>query len=65
MLIGLEQVHTDDLYDVDDCIEINEVSNFYIHLNESNSKKELKFNNGYMPIPKKIIDEYKSLNRIK
>ena len=65
MLIGFEQVHTDDLYDVDDCIEINKVSNFYIHLNESNTKKELRFNNGYMPIPKKIIDDYKSLNENK
>ena len=38
MLIGFEQVHTDDLYDVDDCIEINKVSS-HIHLNESNTKK--------------------------
>tara|TARA_B100000003_G_scaffold206524_1_gene222227 strand:+ start:83 stop:622 length:540 start_codon:yes stop_codon:yes gene_type:complete len=64
MLVGLEQVHTDDLYDVDDCIEINKVSNLYVNLIESKIKKELRFNNGYLPIPKKIIDQYKSLNGI-
>ncbi len=57
-------VHTDDLYDVDDCIEINKVSNLYVNLIESKIKKELRFNNGYLPIPKKIIDQYKSLNGI-
>ena len=64
MLVGLEQVHTDDLYDVDDCIEINKVSNLYVNIIESKIKKELRFNNGYLPIPKKIIDQYKSLNGI-
>ena len=65
LLIGLEQVHTDDLYDVDDCIEIKKVSSFYIHLKKSNNQTELKFNNGYLPIPKEIIDKYKSLNEVK
>ena len=46
MMIGLDQVHTDDLYDVDDCIEINKVSDLYIKLEKSNSKEELVFNNG-------------------
>ena len=64
LLIGYDQVHTDDLYDVDDCIEINKVSNLYVNLIESKIKKELRFNNGYLPIPKKIIDQYKSLNGI-
>jgi len=59
MMIGLDQVHTDDLYDVDDCIEINKVSDLYIKLEKSNSKEELVFNNGYHPIPKAIIDDYK------
>ncbi len=65
LLVGLEQVHTDDLYDVDDCIEIKKVSSFYIHLKRSNNQTELKFNNGYLPIPKGIIDKYKLLNEVK
>ena len=62
MMIGLDQVHTDDLYDVDDCIEINKVSDLYVKLEKSNNKKELIFNNGYYPIPKSVIEEYKLSN---
>ena len=40
MMIGLDQVHTDDLYDVDDCIEINKVSGLYIKLEKSIIKKD-------------------------
>ena len=65
LLIGLEQVHTDDLYDIDDCIEIKKVSSFYIQIKKSHNETALKFNNGYLPIPKKIINEYKLLNGLK
>ena len=62
LMKGLDQVHTDDLYDVDDCIEINKVSDFFINLNkDDNINETLKYNNGYHPIPKKIIEKYKSL----
>ena len=58
LLVGKEQVHLDDLYDVDDCIEINKVSDFYIVLKKSTKSQNLKFNNGYHPIPKRIIKEF-------
>ena len=62
---GLDQVHTDDLYDVDDCIEINKVSDFFINLNkDDNITETLKYNNGYHPIPKKVIETYNSLTNI-
>ena len=65
LMKGLDQVHTDDLYDVDDCIEINKVSNYFINLTRDKNKIiPLKFNNGYHPIPKKIIEKYKILNNI-
>ena len=65
LMKGLDQVHTDDLYDVDDCIEINKVSNNFINLTRDENKIiPLKFNNGYHPIPKKIIEKYKLLNNI-
>ena len=60
LLVGMHQVHTDDLYDVDDCIEIIKVSNLYVHLEKTDKVEKLKFNNGYFPIPRKIINEYKS-----
>ena len=65
LMKGLDQVHTDDLYDVDDCIEINKVSDYFINLKKDDSKmKPLEYNNGYHPIPKKVIEKYKLLNNI-
>ena len=65
LMKGLDQVHTDDLYDVDDCIEINKVSDYFINLKKDDSKmKPLEYNNGYHPIPKKVIKKDKLLNNI-
>ena len=58
LLIGYDQVHTDDLYDVDDCIEIRKVSEFYIHLKKSDVSKDLEYHNGYLPIPRNIINDF-------
>ena len=62
LLIGKEQVHLDDLYDVDDCIEIKKVSGYYINLERTLEKDNLKFNNGSKPIPKNIISSFKKTN---
>ena len=62
LLIGKEQVHLDDLYDVDDCIEIKKVSGYFINLERTSEKYNLKFNNGYKPIPKNIISRFKKTN---
>ncbi len=59
MLIGFDQVHTDDIYDVDDCIEIKKVSGLYVNLKKTNKYEVLEFNNGYLPIPYKTIKSYK------
>ena len=61
LLVGKEQVHLDDLYDVDDCIEIKKVSGYYINLERTSKHSNLKFNNGYKPIPKNIITNYNGL----
>ena len=61
LLVGKEQVHLDDLYDVDDCIEIKKVSGYYINLERTFKDSNLKFNNGYKPIPKNIINNFKKL----
>ena len=55
LLLGKDQVHTDDLYDVDDCITIDKVSGYYIHLTKTDILPKLNFNNGYLPIPKETI----------
>jgi hypothetical protein len=65
LLVGKEQVHLDDLYDVDDCIEIRKVSGFYINLEKTSQPGNLKFNNGYKPIPINIIKNFKKLQEKK
>ncbi len=62
LLVGKEQVHLDDLFDVDDCIEIKKVSGYYINLEKTSIQNNLKFNNGYKPIPKNLIDIFKKNN---
>ena len=56
LLKGYDQVHKDDLYDVDDCIEIDKVNQLYIHLEPTPDKKELVPVNGYHKLPKDFID---------
>tara|TARA_B100000963_G_scaffold248565_1_gene217660 strand:+ start:811 stop:1347 length:537 start_codon:yes stop_codon:yes gene_type:complete len=63
LLIGKEQVHLDDLYDVDDCIEIRKVCGYYINLEKTSKKGKLIFNNGFKPIPKNFINNFKELNK--
>ena len=58
LLLGYDQVHTDDLYDVDDCIEISKVSEYFVHIKKSKVKENLKFNNGYLPLPRKVIKNF-------
>lgn len=59
LLVGFDQVHTDDIYDVDDCIEIKKVSGLYVNLKKTSKNEVLEFNNGYLPIPYKTIKSYK------
>ena len=61
LLVGKDQVHLDDLYDVDDCIEIRKVSGYYINLKKTSKVSNLIFNNGYKPIPKSFINNFKKL----
>lgn len=60
LLVGKQQVHTDDLFDVDDCLSIDAVDGHYIHLTPSDQPHVFQPKNGYHPIPKDIITEYLS-----
>ena len=62
LLVGYDQVHTDDLYDVDDCIKISKVSDYYVHLKKTTFTEKLEYNNGYHPIPRDIIKNYLNNN---
>jgi hypothetical protein len=58
LLRGAQQVHTDDLYDIDDCLEIAEVDGHHIHLEPTSEKATLDPQNGYHIIPPETVKAY-------
>lgn len=58
MLKGYNEVHKDDLYDVDDLLSIKEVNGYHIHLKKTDKKEALNPNNGYHVLPKEVVKEY-------
>ena len=53
---GLNVVHTDDLFEVDDCILVDEIDGYHVRLIESKTSQELEITNGYFPIPREILE---------
>lgn len=58
LLRGAQAVHTDDLYDIDDCLEITEVDGRHIHLEPTPEVAVLEPKNGYHVIPSEVVDAY-------
>ncbi len=58
LLRGTHSIHTDDLYDVDDCLEITEVDGHHIHLVPTTATQPFEPNNGYHKLPKSVLDAY-------
>lgn len=58
LLLGKDSVHTDDLYDVDDCITISKVNGWHVHLTATEQIEQLIPVNGYMPLPKAAVAEF-------
>jgi len=58
LLRGTQSVHTDDLFDIDDCLEIAEVDGHHIHLEPTADIQPFEPNNGYYVIPKPVVAEY-------
>lgn len=57
-------VHTDDLYEVDSCMEIDAVNSFSVVLTPTNEKENLQPHNAYHIIPKSIVEDYINRNGI-
>lgn len=55
---GEQQIHTDDLYDVDDCLEIRHVGAYHIALEPAEAAPPPRPVNGYQKIPKAVIEDY-------
>jgi hypothetical protein len=50
--------HTDDLFEVDDCLELRQIGSFYVELRQTGGGEALKPVNGYHLIPKDRVDAY-------
>jgi hypothetical protein len=57
-LSGAQSVHTDDLYDIDDCRKIAEVDGQHIDLEPTMEKNTFDPQNGYHIIPQDIVSAY-------
>jgi len=64
LLLGTQSVHTDDLYDIDDCLEIAEVDSHHIHLQATSETQPFAPNNGYHIIPPKVVAAYAASRKI-
>jgi Domain of Unknown Function (DUF1543) len=58
LLRGALSVHTDDLYDVDDCLEIAEVDGLNVHLEPTSEASILDPQNGYHVIPPEVVADH-------
>jgi hypothetical protein len=55
---GESEVHTDDLYDVDDCLEVASVGAWHVVLEPTDARSAPVPQNGYHIIPQAVIDAY-------
>ncbi len=58
LLRGTQSVHTDDLYDIDDCLEIAEVDGYHIRLDPTTEAQPFEPSNGYYVIPAEAVAAY-------
>ncbi len=58
LLRGAQSVHTDDLFDIDDCLEIAEVDGQHIQLTPGAAPMVLEPQNGYHVIPAEVVARY-------
>ncbi|HTU27293.1 MAG TPA: DUF1543 domain-containing protein [Pirellulales bacterium] len=58
LLGGTDSLHTDDLFDVDDCLAIDRVDGWHIHLQPAAAARPLVPRNGYHVIPQHVVEVY-------
>jgi len=55
-------VHTDDIYEIDSCMELGMVNALYVVLSQTAEPENLQPNNGYHIIPKAVVEDYMKRN---
>jgi hypothetical protein len=58
LLCGKISVHTDDLFDIDDCLELTSVDGYGVSLTPTTDAIQLVPNNGYHIIPRPVVAAY-------
>lgn len=58
LLTGYDEVHKDDLYDIDDLIAITEIEGYHIHLSTTDKAENLVPINGYHVLPKEVVKQF-------
>jgi hypothetical protein len=58
------RVHTDDLYEVESCIDVRRVGAFNVYLTKTGETSVLRPVNGYHIVPKAVIDAYVHRNAV-
>jgi Domain of Unknown Function (DUF1543) len=64
LLRGTQSLHTDDLYDIDDCLEIAEVDGHHIHLEPTVGWQPFEPSNGYHVIPSDVVAAYAASRKL-
>ncbi len=55
LLPGRDEVHKDDLYEIDDCLTLTEVAGLHVHLIKDPEAGRPDIVNGYFPLPSRTI----------
>ena len=59
-LQGQFKLHTDSLFEVDDCLQIEGANGWYVHLKPTERLGTWKPNNDYHVLPKDVIERFKN-----
>ena len=58
LLQGHELPHKDDLYDVDDCLQVGRIQGWHVHLEPDAEAHAAPVTNGYFPLPSAVVREW-------
>lgn len=61
--VGAQELHTDDLFEVDDCIALDGVDGWHVHFEPTTDRQVFAPNNGYHVIPKDVVAAYTAQRR--
>lgn len=59
LLAGKESVHRDDLFEIDDVVEIAPGDGWHVHLIPDDDAGEAPVTNGYFPIPRATVEAWR------